>query len=268
MKSYISQLLGNEKIEYFGILPLNECKVINPRLYERTFESWTPKSVIVLLVPYYSGAHKGRNISLYAVPRDYHLFFKGLYSRVEKELTRVFPNNHFKGLSDHSPISEVAAAAKCGLGVIGDKYQLINDKYGSYTFIGEIYTDAEFPDYDTVNISYCSHCGACREACPIKGGCLSEITQKKGVLSAEDELLMIQNKTLWGCDICREVCPMNTDPEITPIEFFRTDLIPVLDRKTIEGMTKEQFSSRAYSWRGKKTILRNIELFERIAPIK
>ncbi len=267
MKSYISQLLSNEKIEYFGILPLNECRVINPRLYERTFESWTPKSVIVMLVPYYSGEYKGRNISLYAVPRDYHLYFKELYSRIEEDLKRVFPEYHFKGFADHSPINEVYAAAKCGLGVIGDKYQLINGKYGSYTFIGEIYTDAEFPEYDTRDIEYCSHCGECTSVCPTKDGCLSEITQKKGELSAEEKQLMLKHRTLWGCDICREVCPMNKDVEITPIEFFRTELIPVLDKQTLENMDKEQFLSRAYSWRGKNTILRNIELFYDIAPI-
>ena len=267
MKNYISQLLSKEKIEYFGILPLSECRVINPRLYERTFCSWTPKSVIVLLVPYYSGEYKDRNLSLYAVPRDYHLYFKELYSRIEENLDRAFPEYNFKGFSDHSPINEVDAAAKCGLGLIGDKYQLINGKYGSYTFIGEIYTDAEFSEYDTCGIEYCSHCGACISACPTKDGCLSEITQKKGELSAEEKLLMIKHRTLWGCDICREVCPMNKGVAITPIEFFRTELIPVLNKQTLKGMSKEQFTSRAYSWRGKNTILRNIELFESIAPI-
>lgn len=260
MKNYINDLLENEKIEYFGILPLSEVRIINEGLYERSFADFTPKSVIMLLVPYYAGEFDGRNISRYAVPRDYHLYFKDLYSRLECSFKKKYPQYSFKGFADHSPIGETYAAAKCGLGVVGDMFQLINEKYGSYTFIGEIFTDAEFDSCDLMDVEFCNHCGACKNACPCEDGCLSEITQKKGSLTEDDEKLILASGCFWGCDICREVCPMNGSPVITPIEFFKKDLTPCLTSEIIENMSKEEFSSRAYSWRGKKTILRNLGL--------
>ncbi|MBQ4064857.1 MAG: hypothetical protein IJD10_02025, partial [Clostridia bacterium] len=77
MNTTIKSLLAEEKIEYVGIIPFSECKVIHPELLERSCADWEPKSVIMLAVPYYTGEHEGRNLSLYAVPRDYHLYFRG-----------------------------------------------------------------------------------------------------------------------------------------------------------------------------------------------
>ena len=145
MDTVIEKILNQEKIEYAGILPFSECRVINQPLLERSWRGGEIKSAIILLVPYWSGEHPERNVSLYAVPRDYHLYFRELHERLEKELAEAFPGYFFKGFADHSPIGETGAAAKAGLGVIGDKFQIINEKYGSYTFIGEILTDLVFP---------------------------------------------------------------------------------------------------------------------------
>lgn len=260
MKTLINKLLKEEKIEYFGILPINEVKIINESLYLRSFTDFTPKSVIMLLVPYYAGEFENRNISRYAVARDYHIYFKELYSRIEDRLRSEYPEYSFKGFADHSPIGETYAAAKCGLGVVGDLFQLINDKYGSYTFIGEIFTDAEFESYDLTDVKFCNHCGACQSACPCENGCLSDITQKKGELTSEEKKLILDSGCFWGCDICREACPMNRSSVITPIDFFKEELTPHVNIELIEKMNKDEFNSRAYSWRGKKTILRNLEL--------
>lgn len=239
---------------------MSEVKIINEGLYERSFARFEPKSVIMLLVPYYAGEFERRNISRYAVPRDYHLYFKELYSRLEAKLTECYPEYSFKGFADHSPIGETYAAAKCGLGVVGDLFQLINDKYGAYTFIGEIFTDAVFDGYDVKEVHFCDHCGACKSACPCNEGCLSDITQRKGELSDADKILILDNGSFWGCDICREACPMNKYVKITPIEFFREKLTPFITKELLENMSKDEFSERAYSWRGKKTVLRNLEL--------
>ncbi|MBE6582640.1 MAG: epoxyqueuosine reductase [Ruminococcaceae bacterium] len=260
MKNLICELLKKEKIEYFGIIPMSEVRIINESLYERSFTDFTPKSIIMLLVPYYAGKFTGRNVSRYAVPRDYHLYFKDLYSRIEAELKAKYPAYSFKGFADHSPIGETYAAAKCGLGVVGDLFQLINEKYGSYTFIGEIFTDFEFETYDLTEVEFCDHCGMCKAACPCKDGCLSDITQRKGELSENEKKMIIESGCFWGCDVCREACPMNSSPVITPIDFFKQELTPCVTTELIEGMSKDEFKARAYSWRGKKTILRNLEL--------
>ena len=46
----------------------------------------------------------------------------------------------------------------------------------------------------------------------------------------------------------------------TPIDFFKEDLTAVLSREEIENMTDEEFACRAYSWRKKQTILRNLDI--------
>jgi aromatic ring-opening dioxygenase LigB subunit len=47
----------------------------------------------------------------------------------------------------------------------------------------------------------------------------------------------------------------------TPIEFFKTDRIVHLTTAQVEAMDKAAFRERAFAWRGKKTILRNLEIF-------
>ena len=262
MKNYIERLLTDEKIEYYGIIPFDSCKVINDGLLSRLFESWKPKSVIVFLAPYYTGEYEEKNVSLYAVPRDYHLYFNDLYKRVTSQLEAKFEGYNFKGCADHSPIAEVHAAALGGLGVIGDCFQFINEKYGSYTFIGEIYTDIELEEYSLYDIDFCTHCGKCTSECPSPDHCLSDITQKKGELNEREELLIINSRCAWGCDICRTVCPMNEGVAYTPIDFFKSELKPCITSAEIEEMGKDEFSARAYSWRGKKTILRNLKLLK------
>lgn len=258
MDKRIKTLLDNEKIEYAGFIPFSECTVINQPMLDRYCAGKEIKSALMLSVPYYAGDFPERNVSLYAVPRDYHLYFKQLYSRLVPALEEMFPGKFFRGFADSSPIGETGAAAKAGLGVIGDRFQVINEKYGSYTFIGEILTDLVPEEYDTVGVKLCPHCGACSRACPVKDGCLSEMTQRKGDPDPETVRLIRKTGIAWGCDICRTSCPMNRNAAITPIEFFREDLTPVVTAEMIEGMSKAEFLERAYSWRGKKTILRNI----------
>jgi len=258
MKQLLQEAFGREQIDSFGIIRFTECRVIHESLYQRTFTNWQPQSAILFLMPYYTGEHIGRNLSLYAIPRDYHYFVKGLFQLLLPQLSACSPASHFVGFADHSPISEISAAAQAGLGVIGDMGQLIHPRYGDYTFIGEILTDYVFDSYDTVPAKTCHHCGACRRACPVTEGCLSEITQRKGELSHEEIIMMQRVPTVWGCDLCRTSCPLNREPAETPIPYFREDLEPYLTVESVEGKSKENFAERAYSWRGKKTILRNL----------
>jgi epoxyqueuosine reductase len=120
-------------------------------------------------------------------------------------------------------------------------------------------------------VSYCIKCGLCKTKCinnaivekgVIKEKCLSEITQKKVDLSSSEEALVKKSGCIWGCDICQTVCPMNRDTEITPVPFFREEVMYVLGAKEVEEMPEEHFKQRAFSFRGRKTILRNLKLYE------
>jgi len=247
----IIDFLHSQGIEFANAIPFELCKVIKPYLLKET-----PKSVIMMLLPYYSGESDEENISLYSVPRDYHLYFKNLLTCIREHF-----GEDIIGFADHSPIAEVDGAAKAHLGVIGRNNLLINSKYGSYVFIGEIYTNEECDNNDT-EILYCNNCGICDEKCPSKGDCLSAITQKKGELTEKEEQLIKESGCIWGCDICQKYCPHNKSVATTPINFFQNDKIFKLTEEVIENMSDEEFSNRPFSWRGKNVITRNLKIIK------
>ena len=255
-------------IEYFSVLSYADCKGVRTDIMSR--EDFEPRSVIIYLLPYYTG--ECQNISRYSASLDYHLAIREINKSIENHLTERFPNAKMKGYGDHSPINECHAALCAGLGIAGDNGLLINEKYGSYIFIGDIITDIP-PETlcakPPLPIRRCEGCGLCREACPtgiLSGNgadCLSMITQKKGELSEQEQSLMRKYNTAWGCDECQSACPHNLNPEKTPVEFFYRERIDRLDRKTLDAMDKASFNMRAFAWRGRKTVERNLDILEK-----
>ncbi len=219
------------------------------------------RSVIVACFPYLldDTQYKGRNISKYAVVTDYHEVALKRLQKVADSLKKLYPENEFSPFADNSPIPEVSAACSAGLGVKGINTLLITEKYGSYVFIGEIVTDLKLDAVDC-EIKKCSECKECISVCPAKAIyensfnkeiCLSAVTQKKGELTDGEKKLMQECGCIWGCDICQDICPMNRNAATTQIEEFLSSPVPNV---TIGC----DISGRAYEWRGRKVIERNI----------
>lgn len=261
LKSYFSE----QNIEYFAVLSYDNCREINSRIIDR--QGFTPRSVIIYLLPYYSG--ESVNLSRYAASLDYHLAIAEINSGLEKILRGSYPDANIRGYGDHSPIDERHAVLISDLGIAGDNGLIINEKYGSYVFIGDTLTDIDPEQLGAASpmpVRVCEGCGACKRACPTGilmgegGDCLSAITQRKGELTDDEKKLMRDHNTLWGCDLCQTACPHNCDPEITPIEFFHRDRIPCLTAEILDSMSDEEFTRRAFAWRKRKTVERNIEI--------
>ena len=264
----IKSFFEKEKIEYFSVLPYSFCRETAPEIMAR--EDFSPKSVIIYLIPYYTGV--GVNLSRYAISRDYHLCIKEISERLIATLSKSFPDAHFRSYGDHSPIDERHAAISAGLGILGDSGLLINEKYGTYVFIADVVTDIP-PELLGAKVTpeklqKCISCGACKRACPtgILSGksceCLSFITQKKGELTSDEILLMKQYNTVWGCDECQSACPYNKNAKLTPVPFFFEQRIEKLTQEVLDSMSKEEFKTRAFAWRGRKTVERNVKIFK------
>lgn len=271
MEQTIRSILAKEKIYLVSPVPLADCRVTRRYLLERAgiaerdgvFEG----TVWCFAIPYYV-RHTGEpNISCYAWGRDYHAYVKELSARVLPRLTAAFPGNRFAVFADHSPIDERHAAAISGLGILGDNGLVITDDYSSYIFLAEIITDAP-TDAVPHEIKKCESCGSCRRACPYHfSACLSELTQRKGELCNEDKAAIRRYNTAWGCDICTEVCPhthaaLARGSIYTPIPFFYERQEVHLTSETVAAMDDEEFALRAYSWRGRGVIMRNLAILE------
>lgn len=265
MKEKIKRVFSENGIEYFAPRDYASLSVINSRLEGRI--GFDIKSAFIFLIPYY--VSRGENISAYATSLDYHLVIRELGEGIVNGLSALFPGESFYTSADHSPIDERRAALTSGLGMLGKNGLIINESYGSYVFIGEILTSIDpckvFAK-DPVEITHCSGCERCLSACPtgiLRGegeSCLSAITQKRGTLTNSEVELMKKYNTVWGCDLCQSSCPHNASPLVTPIGLFHSERLTRVEKKDINAMTDEEFGRRAFAWRGRGVILRNLEL--------
>lgn len=242
------------------------------------------KSIIVAAFPYYCGDVNDSNISCYCRGYDYHLVIRGIMNSICEKIQEKFSNgendtqeNSIKTeiFVDNGPLVDRYLAYISGIGFWGMNGSIITDKYGSYVFIGYIVTNLDI-EKDVPLEKTCLKCGKCIKSCPgnalLEGydmdakKCISYITQKKGELSDDEKNIIKENKIIFGCDMCQKVCPHNKNIEMTNIEEFKNDLIEKLDLEEINRISNKEFKrryyNRAFSWRGKGIIKRNLEILE------
>lgn len=251
----INDFFKQENIEYFAVLPSCDAKIIN---MSRANEIDGFESVIIFVIPYKTSVSPNRNIARFAAPKDYHLYAKQLFERFKK----ICPDS--KCYCDNSPIDEKRLALQAGLGIVGDNSLVINSKYGSYIFLGEIFIKRGFEKYsDSGSIGHCISCGKCKKACPVDlcfENCISAVNQTKNISQQQKEIIR-NSQYKWGCDLCQEVCPYNISAQDTPIDFFKNDICDTLTVRDLDQMLSDgSFQQRAYAWRGEKTIRRNLLL--------
>ncbi len=249
-------------------IPLSCCHIRKPYLLKRAGigEGGT---AVLFVIPYLMREDllaPERNLSLYAVPRDYHGYVSELADTLLPALQKQFPHHQFALFADHSPIDEVDAAARAGLGVLGDNHLLLTPTYGSFVFIAEVVTDADYetvtgesiPDFPAIPPK-CDGCGACTADCPAhaSGVCLSALTQKKGALTDTEADALRGHDLVWGCDICQLSCPHNRHAEDTPIPYFRENRLTTVTCASLSAMSEKDFATRAFAWRGRDVIFRN-----------
>ena len=88
--------------------------------------------------------------------------------------------------------------------------------------------------------------------------CLSYISQKKTKTEDEWDALR-KNNVIWGCDICQDVCPLNTGKALSKDGYFADHVLDNVTEELIAGMQDEIFQEYPFSWRKKEVIMQNFK---------
>jgi epoxyqueuosine reductase len=155
-------------------------------------------------------------ISVYAQGDDYHDVVKKKLKVVAGEIFRKH-RAEVKVFVDTAPVMEKPLAEKAGAGWQGKHTNLVSREFGSWLFLGSIFTDLELPP-DAAEEDHCGACRACLEVCPTNAfpapyqldarRCISYLTiEHKGPIPLA--LRPAMGNRIYGCDDCLAVCPWN-----------------------------------------------------------
>jgi epoxyqueuosine reductase len=104
------------------------------------------------------------NISVYARGKDYHDLVKKRLKALARWMVAEYACD-LKVFVDTAPVPEKPLAAAAGLGWQGKHTNMVSTQYGSWLFLGAIYTDMALPA-DSPHPNQCGSCTACLDACP------------------------------------------------------------------------------------------------------
>jgi len=194
------------------------------------------KSVVSVIASYFDERHKklmndrGRpQIAKYAQGRDYHRVFKKKLKKLFQYTKELVGNIEGRVFVDSAPVLDKAWAVEAGLGWLGKNSNVLNKKAGSFFLIGEMITDVEF-SYSTKKTDHCGTCTRCIDACPTDA--IYEPYQVDATKCISYHTIELKNQIpeafredmgewLFGCDICQDVCPWNSDVIFSKIDDFK-----------------------------------------------
>jgi epoxyqueuosine reductase len=155
-------------------------------------------------------------ISVYARGDDYHDVIKKNLKALARWLVSAAPCE-VKVFVDTAAVMEKPLAQAAHLGWQGKHTNLVSRDFGSWLFLGAIFTTLELPR-DATERDHCGSCRACLDICPTAAfpapyrldarRCISYLTiENKGPIPVE--LRTAIGNRIYGCDDCLAVCPWN-----------------------------------------------------------
>lgn len=159
-------------------------------------------------------------IARYARGKDYHKVMKKRLMSLADELRLDHPQAEFKVFVDTAPVLERELAHRAGLGWTGKHTLMIHPREGSYFFVGGIVTTLNLtaPSQQQREPDHCGTCTRCIDACPTDAitpysvdarRCISYLTIEHRS-EIDPKLATGIGDWIYGCDICQEVCPHNS----------------------------------------------------------
>jgi epoxyqueuosine reductase len=186
---------------------------------------WPEARSIVMLAANYGPDHDPREdlrhsgtgaISVYARGDDYHEVLKKRLKRLAGFIVERFGGDA-KIFVDTAPVLEKALAQQAGLGWLGKHTNLVSREYGSWLFLGSVFSTLELAP-DAPEHDHCGNCRACLDICPTQAfpapyrmdarRCISYLTiEHKGHIPREFRRAI--GNRIYGCDDCLSACPWN-----------------------------------------------------------
>jgi epoxyqueuosine reductase len=169
-------------------------------------------------------------VSRYAwAKEDYHDSILRRLRAVESELKDAAGDIRTWCYVDTGPLVERVYAKYAGVGWVGKNTCIINQKMGSWLFLGVILTSLELTA-DLPAPDRCGSCTRCIDACPTdafvapyqldSNRCIAYLTiEKRG--SIPEDLREGMGRHVYGCDICQDVCPWNRKAPATEAAEFQ-----------------------------------------------
>jgi len=167
------------------------------------------------------------NISAYAQNADYHDVIKKKLKQLARWVAEEF-SCEVKVFVDTAPVMEKPLAEAAGIGWQGKHTCLVSREFGSWLFLGSIFTTLEIKSSEeslspttelrTMNSDKCGTCRACLDICPTQAftaerkldarKCISYLTiEHKGQIPLEYRKAI--GNRIYGCDDCLAICPWN-----------------------------------------------------------
>jgi epoxyqueuosine reductase len=210
------------------------------------------------------------NISVYARSKDYHDVVKKRLKRIARALHRS-QQCEVKVFVDTAPVMEKPLAQAAGLGWQGKHTNLVSPDFGSWLFLGAIFTDMDLPS-DEPHDEQCGSCRACLDVCPTNAfpapfqidarRCISYLTiEHPGYIAVEFRQPMANR--IYGCDDCLAVCPWNkfaqtsSQADLTPREKLAGPALAELAALD-DGSFRSYFSGTPIKRTGRDRFVRNV----------
>jgi epoxyqueuosine reductase len=209
-------------------------------------------------------------ISVYARSEDYHEIIKPRLKTIARWLVEN-GGGDVKVFIDTAAVMEKPLAQQAGLGWQGKHTNLVSRQYGSWLFLGAIFTTLELP-YDAEDKDHCGHCRTCVDICPTKAfpapyhldarRCISYLTiEHKGPIPREFRAAI--GNRIYGCDDCLAVCPWNKfaqtarDAKFAAREALRAPKLSELVRLD-DAAFRAMFAKTAVKRAGRDRFVRNV----------
>ncbi len=212
------------------------------------------KTVIAFATNYYRDDPEAEDspIARYARTRDYHSTLRDRLKAFRKALAATWPGVKTYGSVDSGPLMEKVWAARAGLGYVGKNGCFITEPYGSWVLLATLVLDAEVDDYASgPTADRCGPCRRCLVSCPTGAlvgnkqvdarACLSYQTIENRNQDVPEAFRLALAETVFGCDICQDVCPLNRRPVFAEHPRLAPRAVAALGVRELAGLTSEQY---------------------------